>query len=109
MSSGPAQQNPLDSRLASLTIMVNDMAHRRQLRVNTGLVVAGHCQLSFCGHYGYKCTKAKNWSAPNKFVAEIKDGDELTADFGHLGSVCMAIRDSKPIGSDWHVLGGETH
>ena len=94
-SAGSAKENPMDSPLGSLTFMVNDMAHRRQKRVERGLVICGHCsQIAFCGHAGYSCTASSEWSAGQK-TAQVNDGDTLTAGFGEMGTVTLNIRESQ--------------
>ena len=51
VSAGTGRENPGDSPISSLTFLVNDLTHRRGLRLEAGsIVIAGHtCQCLFPG------------------------------------------------------------
>ena len=90
LSAGDGTENPLDSPLASLTFLVNDLVHRRRLPLEAGaLVIAGHtCQVAFAGRPAPSSARA---------LAQARVAGRTTrleADFGGLGVVAVELVDS---------------
>ena len=90
ISAGDGTENPLDSPLASLTFLVNDLVHRRRLPLEAGaLVIAGHtCQVAFAGRPAPSSARALAQAR----VA--RPTSRLEAEFAGLGVVGVELVDS---------------